>query len=741
MIKNFTLIVLFLFSALNVFAADTTKINAHNNTHMNWYGNFDKKVKFPDNPNDFKRIWMTVTLGCPATGCSEWDYTVQIILRKPAGYNDTFNRTYRFFNVENNSPDTLFYSKTPVYKYFWNVNLASLDSSIFSQKNINFQFDSINPNTPDSTSTIYLADFWNYNFDNNGSIIDSFFVIHSDTLFNFTKNYKEYLPHFDNFELGRLITPYANGFPLNWKFPYKYDVTDLAPLLTDSSTVRLHYSGYQDGFTASVDFDFIQGSPNKIVKRVLPVYFGSFPYGSLSNPIEKFLSEKEFSLISGENDAMFRVIQTGHGFGGNENCAEFCPKYNFVLVNGVQKFENLVWKDDCGFNPIFPQPGTWLYDRANWCPGSLVKPFDHNLTPHIPQGNFKVNLDVEPFVNVNNNNCSYIISSYLFTYDNKNVNNDISIDEILAPNNDIRYSRFNPSCGTGEIEVKNLGNNEITKLKIVSTVNGANPTVFEWEGQILPGASKQIIIPEINYASNQNIGQININITEVNGVQDPDMTDNSMNASFDLPIVIPGNEFAIWHRANNAASENSYAIYDMNNPAQPVLVRNGFSNGGLSRDTIRLVNGCYKLEFYDDGEDGIAWWANPNAGSGTLSMRRVSGTIIKTFNPDFGSKIVQYFTVGFTLNQDHLMNNETANNFELFPNPSNSAFEITNLSNLDFQEIKIYDMSGKCIYSDKIKINSGSSQSFDLNLNSGVYMVELINSIGNTEVKKLVINK
>tara|TARA_B100001093_G_scaffold496650_1_gene542613 strand:+ start:360 stop:878 length:519 start_codon:yes stop_codon:yes gene_type:complete len=59
----------------------------------------------------------------------------------------------------------------------------------------------------------------------------------------------------EKFELGRLITPYGNYmdwdqptdpndlYDENWEHSYIFDVTDYAPLLTDSSLIRVHYDG------------------------------------------------------------------------------------------------------------------------------------------------------------------------------------------------------------------------------------------------------------------------------------------------------------------------------------------------------------------------------------------------------------------------------------------------------------------------------------------------------------------
>jgi hypothetical protein len=74
-----------------------------------------------------------------------------------------------------------------------------------------------------------------------------------------------------------------------------------------------------------------------------------------------------------------RAVVTGHGMTPNTNNAgEFMPAGRTVTVNG-QAFGNLLWRADCYLNPCRPQGGTWKYDRAGWCPGALVRPWDIDL--------------------------------------------------------------------------------------------------------------------------------------------------------------------------------------------------------------------------------------------------------------------------------------------------------------------------------------------------------------------------
>ena len=73
-------------------AQDTTHVRSHNATHLNWYGDFITKTKFPSADTSYKKILLKFTIGCPSIGCSDWDYTVKVYARRPIGV-DTANKT------------------------------------------------------------------------------------------------------------------------------------------------------------------------------------------------------------------------------------------------------------------------------------------------------------------------------------------------------------------------------------------------------------------------------------------------------------------------------------------------------------------------------------------------------------------------------------------------------------------------------------------------------------------------
>ena len=96
-------------------------------------------------------------------------------------------------------------------------------------------------------------------------------------------------------------------------------------------------------------------------------------------------------------------------------------------------------------NPHNPQPGTWLFDRANWCTGLPVVPFTNDITEFIQQGGENsFAFDMTPFVNQGNNNCAYYLSSNLILFEDFNFTNNAALEDVVAPSIKWEYNRKNP---------------------------------------------------------------------------------------------------------------------------------------------------------------------------------------------------------------------------------------------------------------------------------------------------------
>ena len=117
-------------------------------------------------------------------------------------------------------------------------------------------------------------------------------------------------------------------------------------------------------------FLFIKGAPIRNILRVENIYpYGHYKYADLADDI--ILKETTLQLLPEASAYKLKAVISGHGHAGPRNCCEWDSKTHTWYSQGYELFRWNVWTD-CGNNPIYPQGGTWPFDRAGWCPGAIV---------------------------------------------------------------------------------------------------------------------------------------------------------------------------------------------------------------------------------------------------------------------------------------------------------------------------------------------------------------------------------
>lgn len=714
-------------------AEDTLKIISHERTHMNWYGAFREQTFFPTKSESYRKVVLNYTLGCPDKGCSEWDYTTQVFINHKDGTLDSTTRTRSSLFIQNQPIDSFAGIKSVLYDTIITSNglqaRARVPQTIYVYGNEQDPFL--------LTDSLTLWDPFYQILNEQDSVIETRQLQPDTLLIAETWTYYETRPRIIKYEISRLITPYANGFTKDWKRTFFADVTDYLPLLQDSVEIELFYSGYQDGFTGDLRFDFIKGNAVKNAQKIELLYRGSFDYGNPNRSIETHLIPKKFLFDTAYQEAKLIVLQTGHGFGGNENCAEFCPKYHYIKINGQEQYKKLIWRDDCGLNPIFPQPGTWLYDRSNWCPGDIVQPLYYDLTPHISSGDsFEIDIDMDPFTNVGNNFCSYIISAQIVYYDKKRNVRDAELIDIVAPNNDFRFSRQNPNCFQPIFRVLNTGAIDIFSLEFTyGTANGPKQS-SSWAGEIKVGAQQDIELWQPNFADPNGDNKFYCKITSING--HPLMADDGTKEKTSHYAITPHlkNNLVIQLRTNNQPEQNTLTI--QNNDGNIYLSKTYTQANTLYRDTVSLPSGCFKFLFEDKGKNGLSFWAFPAGGNGNLQLRSIDGDLYRNFQSDFGTAIEYYFTTTYTMATPTF--ETVSKDVYIFPNPAtdNVSIDLSDFEKASDFSIKVLDITGKRITLSSPIYLENSIQLDTKNMSRGVYILELKHKEG-VFSKKLIL--
>lgn len=579
--------------------------------------------------------------------------------------------------------------------------------------------DSINnPGIATDTIIVWPAYYSNYQYNALGQAIDSTWVTPDSTMHIAYYDWYKKFPQVIRYELARYITPYGNGLSLGTGWTWTFDVSDYRTLLADS--VHLAAGNWQE--LLDMKFIMIKGTPPRDVIDIQNIYTGAFDYGHTNNPIENHLIPKTATIPANAVTARWKSRVTGHGMDTPSNCAEFCPKYHYYKVNGTQQFSQLVWRDNCDVNPLYPQGGTWVYDRANWCPGAEVWTYDFELTPFITPGN-AVTLDHDVQAYTNNGEWSYYqIEDQVVSYGAPNFTLDAAIEDILSPSKDQMWLRYNPICDNPVIRIKNTGSADLTSLTITYGLNGATPSVYNWTGNLKFMESAEVKLGDMNWVGNATA--FTVTVSNPNGAADQYAPNNSKTTNYVYPPAMPST-FVIEFKSNNYPGENQYTL--KNSAGNIVHQRNNLTANTIYKDTLTLPDGCYEFELTDSGEDGLSWWANSAQGSGYVRFKKsTSNVIIKNFGNDFGGKIFQQFTTGMMVGVDeYILTNEATLN--VYPNPSNGHVYVdVNLLEKQNGKIEIIDLLGKLILTHEFKDLSAESLETDLSyLKAGIYFVRL----------------
>ena len=620
-----------------------------------------------------------------------------------------------------------------------NANLDSVfvvDSLMDAPLMVIFYNDTVHPNTNKPTDTLFAYhSYYRYLYNAQGQAYDSVLIGPDTVLVNAWHPYWTTPTEIINrWEIGRYITPYGNGLDLGTGFTWVFDVSDFEPLLHDS--VYLKAGNWQE--LLDLKFLCIEGTPPRKVSKIHRIYQGIYYYKDQT--IENKLSAKTVPLDSNTKYLKLRLTTTGHGFGGNQNCSEFCSRNNKIMVNGQLGYNEFLWRSTCDMNPLFPQGGTWIYDRANWCPGAEVSPYEYDLSKYLPDDSITVDYDMQPYTwNGQGSTPNYRIEGYLFEYEQAAFTHDASLEDIVAPNNRKYYQRYNPTAGQPIIIVKNNGTDTLKSLDIEYRVGGRGKfKTYHWTGAIPFMAKKQITLPAMEWWDFDGQKFFTCRIKNPNGLSDQYPHNNEMRTNIDVVPEYPST-FVFWLRTNSQAYQTSVVIEDAN--GNPVWQRSGYSNNTWYKDTITLPYGIYRFRIKDSGGNGLKFWANMppygNETAGTAWIKKTNGSFLKNFETDFGGEIAQSFTVGFKLSREDIP--EPKNMVSVYPNPSENRFNISlGLVHSQDANLRIIDLNGRLVLSKHYQNVKNETLHIDLSgLPKGVYILNI--ELNNELITKKII--
>lgn len=523
-------------------------------------------------------------------------------------------------------------------------------------------------------------------FDEGYNQIGTVDVTSENFIFILDMNYYSKSPRI--YELMSFVTPYGINLDLGIEGKtWSFDVTEFGPILKGNKRIFMNRGGqWQEDM--DIRFEFIEGTPVRDVINISQLWpVTSTGYQDILN--NHRFEPRDININSDTKSAEMKAVITGHGQEG-----EFIPRIHRMGMNGTNNSFQL-WTE-CSDNPVYPQGGTWVYDRAGWCPGAPSDVHRFDVTDLVTVGGSNT---VDYSINTGEGDSRYIVNMQMIEYGEPNYSNDVELLEIRNPSSQIIHERYNPACQAPVIKIRNNGTEPLTALEIeygfdhqggVLLTNGQS---HYWTGNL--GFLEETEI-ELPFFPGLTLADEDAEFRVVLVSGDEDESNDSMTSDIRSVDYYNG-DIIVQFKTNNVPGETSYSIEDQNGSIVLERLTSGLSANTTYTDTLTNLNGCYQLVINDNDGDGLSWWAN-NDGAGYVALRE-DGAGWNTLPADFGSVYRYDFTSGVIVSTDNIAADEV---MTVFPNPVSAGLYLELDSRLSDGYIVITNEIGQELHTEKI---------------------------------------
>ena len=219
---------------------------------------------------------------------------------------------------------------------------------------------------------------------------------------------------------------------------------------------------------------------------------------------------------------------------------------------------------------------------------------------------------------------------------------DAGVSAVASPSGQYCVDNFNP-----EITIRNYGTNNITSLTINYDIDGVNIISYPWTGNLVPGATENIILP--NMISISGSHTFNAITTLPNGNIDSNPLNDAGSSNFST--TIGGQDILLEINTDCWGSDVSWTIEDLNSN---ILASGGsypdVTGGQYHAENFCLPLGCFDFiinDSYGDGMNGSQWFGCNVDGNYTITDVSSATVLASTIAPnaDYGNQEINNFCV------------------------------------------------------------------------------------------------
>jgi hypothetical protein len=265
-----------------------------------------------------------------------------------------------------------------------------------------------------------------------------------------------------------------------------------------------------------------------------------------------------------------------------------------------------------------------------------------------------------------------------------------------------------------EVTVRNNGSDVLTTMDIHYTVNGEDPVVYNWTGNLGFLESETVLLPEADFAVLEE-NQLVITLENPNGIADEYVQNNTQSIVIDqapsgdpnmtLYMVLDDNPEETTWEVTNYQGDVIHQGGPYSTPGETILEQLPFTS-----------TNCYTFTIYDAGGDGLSQ-------GGSIAFGFGSTYLINAVN--FGSKDEAQFSIEFTgVNEPGSLSA-----FSVFPNPAGEVLNIRfTLDRTLSYSYTLLNSSGQEVLDGSFTNAASGQQSVTLDLNSvpaGIYYLQL----------------